>query len=673
MNKEMKQEWIAFVSLVGVYMCSAFYRDTLPKSKDTENAEGKLAIEIRVSNKSRRKTRRRIQEEAKVVSVEEGGTRKPWESIKGVIVNAWKLSTSTPFGLMHIVRGYLILWALKYNSILSLFIIFWLYYSISYNSTKRFCAFTPYLLLPAMGLQIVGTKFAEIPHLISPTSSYLPYFHTFGLFTYSFDSRINPIGEYIWTLIGFILVCATLKLMQYLPEYEKWAKGVEENAKRLNQKPNSLEITIRFLLEHTEKLYIVVLYIVAFNKLNVTHTLILLFFFLFVLLQKYARKYFVIIIFILLYRALLRYGILIGDLLGAAYSDITLKVFAILGIDIEYNPDVTVYKLDVDWELIIMFFCSYLQLKIIRYITAQPSISDQVDPSSGYIKFISYLNDIVQTYLLWIIYLVLFLVLAYQRISLFVQLYSMFVVALIFVHTLADLFDPNHKGYLRTKFIWMSLSLYNILVLLASYTFCFAVYTCGLETSIQESEEKVHIVKLIGLDFVRPTGMQLQLNFLPQFVVLYLAFIARQNIWEQDHYEHEKYIKYTKKFWGWCIDFMDIFSRYSFHMLFFAVAMLGVFWSLNFLMMVYLSIFAIHYCTLHLRYLRSQKSGADFAGTFQEKRNIIENESEIQSYQAIQQRRRTLKFVAILTAVALFLCQGFRFIHICKEQVIFSL
>jgi len=644
--------------LIFSYIFSAFYKDTLP-SNIPENIE---KINIVIDNKKESKdnenpAKENLPEKLTIM-----------ESIKQLIGISWRICVYTPFGITQIMRVYVIMWALKYNSALSAILLFWLYYSIFYKNEKRFITLTPYLLVLPIGLQIIATKIIEIPWMVTPSFKYYDYLSVFGFFTYKYDERINEVWEYLWIFGGFLLACGVHKFRLFLPKYQRYCSEFDHKNSNL-KKQNNLEIVVNFILFHTEKLYIVLLYIMSLNKLNIARTLILIFLFLFILVNNFARKYFKTIIFILMYRALFRYFILIGYLLKFEYSQTALKVFAILGIESSYDNTVMIWKLAVDPELILMFFCTYLELRIIQYLNnAQKSSENNENEDNGFLKVCKFINSVYQTYLLWIIYFVILVLLAYQEPTIFDQGYSIFAVILIFIHALGDHLNNMH-GFLSTKPVWLLMSVYNVIILLISYMFCFLVYTCELSTSIESLEERVQFLKIVGFDFDQPTGWKLQRTFLPQFVVLYLSYIARTNIDSRAPQSNNKQInvKYSMKIISILLDIVDVLSKYSFHVFFFAVIMLGILWSLNFMMLGYLIFFGIHFAFLHYRYINTISMKKSSTTTRLEKAKIIEEESEIQKNCAIYQRRRTLTFIMIFSCIVLLLCQIFRFLHVYKE------
>ena len=138
-------------------------------------------------------------------------TRSIGESITSIICYAWKLCVSTPFAIMIPLRAYIMFWILRYNSILSISLLAWNYYSISYDSTDSFYKITPWMLFSTMSLQIIGSKIASVNGLFTTKNIYL---NALGFFDYDEGEKYRCMIEFNLTLIGFILVDITIRMIK---------------------------------------------------------------------------------------------------------------------------------------------------------------------------------------------------------------------------------------------------------------------------------------------------------------------------------------------------------------------------------------------------------------------------------------------------------------------------
>ena len=100
---------------------------------------------------------------------------------------------------------------------------------------------------------------------------------------------INASVEYIEMLVFFLLICFAYSRNKYMDKYDQWMAEREARMRQFTAK-NNLEITADFILGRLEKLYIVLLYVVALRAMNIVHTLILGFMTVFLLRQRFARK-----------------------------------------------------------------------------------------------------------------------------------------------------------------------------------------------------------------------------------------------------------------------------------------------------------------------------------------------------------------------------------------------
>ncbi len=675
--------WAAFVSLVGVYLCTAFYRDTFV----SENAKMK-ALKLETTDLSSTNSvdlsgsSPRLKEVVVKKSEEKASNaRTCWQTIEGWCLHFWRRVTWTPFGLMHIVRVLAIVWVAKYNTVEGVLMLFWLYYSAWYKDAGLFCRISPYLIGPCVALQILGSKIMAIPQLVTGGWQNVKYLANFGLFPFFMDKNINAPLEFAQMLGYFALICLTYSMRKYMGRYDRWVEEREELEKKFTAQ-NNLEITMHFLLERMEKLYVVLLYIVALWEINAVQTLILCFMTMLLLLPKYARRYFVAMIYLLCFRAVARSLVHDGYLFDLPYPTSLTRAFAVLGVDVTYDSSQMIYKFSVTWELILLYFFSYIQLRTIGYLATVEKTKasnrargfDCGEKPSGYVRFFVRTAEILKKFLLWGIYLVMFTVLAYQDPTLFVVLISVFVVMISSAHLYGDLFYTGHNGQLKTLGLWYALIVCNIFVLLASYAFCFAAYTLDLGFSIKSSNEQVYLLRMVGFDFDRPMGMSMHLKFLPNFTTVYLASVALNHIRLQRARDslvapQTEAIQYSHKFWDVCLSLLDVASRYSFHVLFFATVVLSVFWSLNLTMLAYLAIFGVHYSVLHLRYVRENSAKPQVRHCYSEREAITEREKRVQMKQSIRHRRRTLRFLCLFTFLSLLLCQLFRTLLVCKRYV----
>lgn len=90
---------------------------------------------------------------------------------------------------------------------------------------------------------------------------------------------------------------------------------------------------------------------------------------------------------------------------------------------------------------------------------------------------------------------------------------------------------------------------------------------------------------------------------------------------------------------------------------------LGIFWSVNLMMLLYLIFFSLHYCILHARYFGCFNKVQGNIAHFDVKEEIILEECEKQKACSIAQRRSSLFYLVIFTGITLFISSVFRFSH----------
>ncbi len=286
------------------------------------------------------------------------------------------------------------------------------------------------------------------------------------------------------------------------------------------------------LLSHMDTIFIVMVFLVGFNKLNAFHVLLIVCMLIGMQFPQFISRHFNVFVVLVLIRDLGRYIALLVFLSGTELTARVGRVMKIVGFDNDFSADKLFYKVELDWEIPAMIYFCYIQLHVYRYLEGR-----HVDPQRSpgcFVGLLEYLySAIVEKVLIWIIYGVLLLIVVCQDVSITYNIYMAVLVLIIVVHLWSDIKDDHYRGYGITKVFWRILSLYNGIVLFASYMFCFATYTVGVELSL--SDEIKAICKLVGFDFVSPndSGFQMQKRFLPQFMILYLGLFATTHIQER--------------------------------------------------------------------------------------------------------------------------------------------
>jgi len=131
--------------------------------------------------------------------------------------------------------------------------------------------------------------------------------------------------------------------------------------------------------------------------------------------------------------------------------------------------------------------------------------------------------------------------------------------------------------------------------------------------------------------------------------------------------DKDKEVVYHTKVWMWLINFIDGLSKYSTQIVLIIIGLLGTLWSLNFVMFIYFVVFAVHYAVLHLNYIRIRRLKGASKYSFQERKEIIEQETKEQKVITIKQRRFTLRFVLGIAVMSLIFTQLFVLIQVYKR------
>ena len=378
--------------------------------------------------------------------------------------------------------------------------------------------------------------------------------------------------------------------------------------------------------------------------------------------RKIAHKHFIIIIITLMIEAVGRNVNLIILLSGIKYSTLVELILLIIGIDVGYDANAMINKLHTSWELIGLYYITYILYRITQYLNdEQPQENDN---TSYFMRFFEFLSKVINKLLLWIIYFVLLILFSCQSPTLFVNGYVLILIILISVHIIANIGNSKYEGYIKTIPWWAILRFYNVALFCSLYLFNFLLHT--VKVNYKPDLTKFNYMVFAGFDFSTLTNWKLQKDFLVQFIVLYCGYLARLHIisrLSQPANPESDTIKYSRWIWILGIKILDIISEYSFHVLFLIVMSLGIFWSVNLMMLLYLIFFSLHYCMLHARYFGCFTKIKAPIKHFDAREVIILEEKEKQKACSIAQRRSSLFFLVIFTGTTLFISSVFRFSH----------
>lgn len=264
--------------------------------------------------------------------------------------------------------------------------------------------------------------------------------------------------------------------------------------------------------------------------------------------RKFAHKYFIIIILVLMTEAIGRNVNLIIILSGIKYSEIVDLTLHIIGIDVGYNVDSMINKLHISWELIALYYMTYTLYRITQYLN--DALPQENENSSFFAKFFDFLSKIIDKLLLWIIYFVLLIIFSCQSPTLFVNGYVLILIILICVHIIGNIGNSKYEGFAKTIPWWIILRIYNGALLCVLYIFNFLLHTAKMD--YKPDLTKFNYFVFAGFDFSPLTDWKLQMDFLVQFIVLYCAFLANLHInyrLSQPQNPDSDTVEYSHWFW----------------------------------------------------------------------------------------------------------------------------
>jgi len=633
---------LSFASMLLAFLCLAIYNELL------------IFCDLRPPKINITPTEIKFEDKKDSLPEEEGRRKSIIQTVTSNFVKFYKYCTMTPFLTLEITRGIIIIWVIKYSTYWSLPLLCWLYYSISFTDTIQFYKNTRVILIPIVGFQYILCKIVNLPYVckfIERTYN-IKVFERFGGFIFELDSdnkMTSPEFEYFFMGSIFIIICLTTQMTRYIKDYELWKQDHPTNYSDPSIY-STWEAIINFILHHSDKLFIVTVYIVGFNKLNLTHALLLGSMIITMEFPEFTSRNFKLFIALLLFRDAGRYIELMIQLSGVDLTDTNWEyALIILGFDNDLNQNRMFFKASVDWEIPVMIYISYMQLNVYKYLDENKERIANREAKGFFIDFIKKVYSFIKKILIFMIYWLILVLLANEDITAVFSIYNIMLMIIIVVHFWSDINDFTYPGMQNTKRIWHALNVYNGLVLLASYLFCFAVYRMGAH--FEFSDKTKAICKLIGFDFVYPYGTSfvMQKKFLSQFVILYLGFLATSHINTFDQSHSSIFSKtHSSRFFNLLLKFVDLLSMYSFHIMFLLVAIIGFAWKLSIGMLLFFVLFGVHYCALHIGYTRSRKEIPSNQDYIQLTKLAEEGQNE-QKWQSLILRKSTTKLLLLLT------------------------
>ena len=147
---------MAFISLIGVFCCSALFTHQAHSEEDPYfvlklNLEPESDMNESLIQNNKVDVLQNIDPEYANKKQKENHEymlkHKPhgiFKMIKETVIWVWRTLTWSPYGLMLLLRGYIIVFSLRYNTLWSIILIFWNYYSIFYTNVYWFLVLTPW-------------------------------------------------------------------------------------------------------------------------------------------------------------------------------------------------------------------------------------------------------------------------------------------------------------------------------------------------------------------------------------------------------------------------------------------------------------------------------------------------------------------------------------------------
>ena len=296
------------------------------------------------------------------------------------------------------------------------------------------------------------------------------------------------------------------------------------------------------------------LYLLCFGELNVLHTFLLIFLMLVIRVPKFSSKLFWIVLLLFCLRYFIGYCYAVCE--KAEYSNYTLtRVFKIIGFYSTIVQKNALFPNQINYLIIVIFYFNYVQYWCYGYLRMYPLENLLNGPNAAankepgfMIKLFSLIKDILNKCALWIIYLLIIIVLAYQDTTAPIILYTILIQLIIATHIISDIKygKRNYSGFKNTKIAWLILKAYNMLMLVVNYFICFVMYSIKLDFEKGINEEFRAKMLLAGFDFAQPTGWKLHRLFLPQFSILILGYLATV-FCEAPEMEETMEVKYKSK------------------------------------------------------------------------------------------------------------------------------
>lgn len=343
------------------------------------------------------------------------------------------------------------LWIANFNGYVHFLMLFWLFYSIIEKTMKKLMDVTKKVFIPIL---LVDCVFFYVYNLIELKTNFF-------------------IGDYKKKYSVLYLLCEVWTISMFLLLQRRIMK------KRYDHHANSIStnIVIGVFLENSNKISLIVVFLIGLSRINVFHLGFMMIFLVFILSSDISKKYWIFLVYYTQFMLLISYTMVILKESGTPL--VSDKILEIIGFECR-GIELVAGIFPKDYLVWMLLLSAAMQLSAYRssYVRDRSEVI-QTGTRSKVIIIFSKINQWLVFLFIWIVYIALFLAINMSALNL-LNLGRYLVFLVLFAMHVINTSQLLNENFAKVDRYWNFIIYYSGLTLVVRYLFQFLTFVPGL-------------------------------------------------------------------------------------------------------------------------------------------------------------------------------------------------
>lgn len=343
------------------------------------------------------------------------------------------------------------LWIANFNGYMHLLMLFWLFYSIIEKSMQRLMIVTRNFFIPILFIDCV---FFYIYNLIDLDTG-------FFIGDYKKEYSVLYVFYEIWTISMFLLLQRRIRKK----EYDQHASSITTN------------LAIGVLLENSNKVSLIVVFLIGLSRINVFHLGFMAIFLVFILNSEISKKYWIVLVYYTQFTLLTIYTVIILKESGANLG--SEEALTIIGFETR-GLELVAGIFPKDYLVWMLLLSAAMQLSAYRsgYVRDRKQAL-QTGTKSKIIVIFSKIYQWILFLFIWIVYITLFLAINMSSLNL-INFGRYLVLVILFAMHVFETSQLLIENFVKVDKNWNLLTYYSGAVLVVRYLYQFFTFVPGM-------------------------------------------------------------------------------------------------------------------------------------------------------------------------------------------------